>query len=91
MYVRFRSGTDQKIKPFDWTFITDYKGTLLDGLELTSTPEKINMELLMKREKILFYEDISLYEDELHDHGVASCSVKIVRNWSFNLTYINVR
>ncbi|XP_077293315.1 TIP41-like protein [Arctopsyche grandis] len=72
-----RSGTDQKIKPFDWTFITDYKGTLIDGLELTSTLEKINMELLKKREKILFYEDISLYEDELHDHGVASCSVKI--------------
>jgi len=32
---------------------------------------------LMKKEAILFYHDLTLFEDELHDHGIASCSVKI--------------
>lgn len=66
------------MSPFDWTYISDYKGTILNGLELVPTTEKINIELLKKKEKILFYEDIPLYEDELHDHGISSCSVKIV-------------
>ena len=27
---------------------------------------------------ILFYDDVTLYEDELHDNGIANLSVKIV-------------
>lgn len=42
------------------------------------TDEKIDIDRLKTREKILFYQDLILYEDELHDNGIATCSVKIV-------------
>lgn len=38
----------------------------------------IDRGLLQSREQpILFYDDITLYEDELHDHGVVSLNVKV--------------
>jgi len=33
---------------------------------------------LKAREQIKFFEEVLLFEDELHDHGVSSLSVKIV-------------
>lgn len=66
----------EKIKPFDWTFSTDYKGTL-SSITVTPTEERIDVEKLKEREKILFYQELTLYEDELHDNGIASCTVKI--------------
>lgn len=69
---------EEKIKPFDWTFTTNYMGTM-SGFELVSTEERIDMEKLKKKDKILFYVDLTLFEDELHDNGIASLSVKIVR------------
>lgn len=66
---------------FDWTFTTDYKGTLFGKDQVIvakETEERIDMEKLKKREQIVFYQDICLYEDELADHGVAQCSVKMV-------------
>ena len=47
---------------------------------LEETTQRINMDKLKQREQILFYNDLTLFEDELHDNGVASCSVKIVSN-----------
>lgn len=43
-------------------------------------PSKINidMEKLKTREQILFYADVTLFEDELHDNGTAVLSAKIV-------------
>lgn len=32
----------------------------------------------MVKEEILFYTDLTLFEDELHDHGIAALSVKVV-------------
>lgn len=114
------------VKPFDWTFTTDYKGTLLMSIrknrqfstslarslistsnpasqvvkqttELPSeapesevqrvsqqnkllveeTDERIDVNKLKVREEILFYDDLTLYEDELADHGTAHYSVKV--------------
>lgn len=42
------------------------------------TAERIDMEKLRAREQIKFFEDVLLFEDELHDHGVSMISVKIV-------------
>ena len=42
------------------------------------TDERIDMEKLKKREKIHFYQDLLLYEDELGDNGIANLSVKMV-------------
>ncbi|OQR67634.1 TIP41 protein-like [Tropilaelaps mercedesae] len=67
---------------FDWTFTTNYKGTLLsdkNGRKLQEVPttERIDMSKLTSRDPIHFYQDLCLYEDELSDHGVAKLSVKI--------------
>ncbi|XP_036199002.1 TIP41-like protein isoform X5 [Myotis myotis] len=68
------------IKPYDWTFTTDYKGTLLGEslkLKVVPTTDHIDTEKLKAREQIKFFEEVLLFEDELHDHGVSSLSVKI--------------
>jgi len=68
------------VKPFDWTFTTEYKGTLT-GDEFTSlieqTEDRIDLEKLKVKERILFYDDVCLYEDELGDNGTSMLSVKI--------------
>lgn len=118
------------VKPFDWTFTTDYRGTLLSSIKrprtkrasmpsqksdnlvsndgsqrqsnvepidtrdiesekqpeakeerlcLTAeeTDERIDVNRLKVREEILFYDDVTLFEDELADHGTAEYSVKV--------------
>ncbi|XP_038128034.1 TIP41-like protein isoform X1 [Cyprinodon tularosa] len=68
------------LRPFDWTFTTDYRGTLLGEdvqMKAASTEERIDIEKLKAREHIMFYEEVLLFEDELHDHGVSTISVKI--------------
>ncbi|XP_054001291.1 TIP41-like protein [Hylaeus anthracinus] len=67
---------EEKVKPFDWTFTISYTGTA-SNLEVQETNERIDMDKLKRREKILFYHDLTLFEDELHDNGIAVCSVKI--------------
>lgn len=64
--------------PFDWTFTTDYTGTI-SGFAVEETTERIDMDKLRRKDKILFYHDLTLFEDELHDNGIAVMSVKIVR------------
>nr|CAG4645594.1 EOG090X07SL [Lynceus sp. MCZ IZ 141354] len=67
--------------PFDWTFTSDYKGTLFTNgeksLEISPTDLRIDMDKLRVKEQILFYDEIHLYEDELADHGCTSFTVKV--------------
>ncbi|XP_016114372.1 TIP41-like protein [Sinocyclocheilus grahami] len=68
------------VKRYDWTYTTDYRGTLLGEqlqIQVKPTAERIDMEKLRAREQIKFFEDVLLFEDELHDHGVSMISVKI--------------
>ncbi|CAK9815354.1 TIP41-like protein [Anthophora quadrimaculata] len=67
---------EEKVKPFDWTFTTTYTGTI-SNFEVQETNERIDVDKLRRRDKILFYHDITMFEDELHDNGIAVCSVKI--------------
>ncbi|XP_047523067.1 TIP41-like protein [Pieris napi] len=76
-WLESRPGATKKKQPFDWTFSTDYKGTLSGNLTVQDTQETIDFELLKKKEQILFYHDLTLFEDELHDHGISKLSVKI--------------
>jgi len=71
-------------KRYDWTFTpSNYKGCLLNensgklGLEVSLTEEKIDYERLKVQEKIVFFDEIILYEDELDDNGIAKLSIKI--------------
>lgn len=41
------------------------------------TEERINLDKLRVQETITFFEEISLFDDELSDHGVANLNVKI--------------
>ncbi|KAK1940454.1 TIP41-like protein [Phytophthora citrophthora] len=78
---------------YDWTYSTDYKGSLQrltksesspvtftkseEDAKVEATSERINYEKLKEREPILWFEDVGLYEDELHDHGSSAMSVKV--------------
>eukprot|EP00761_Pharyngomonas_kirbyi_P000423 gb/GECH01000423.1/.p1 GENE.gb/GECH01000423.1/~~gb/GECH01000423.1/.p1 ORF type:complete len:299 (+),score=56.09 gb/GECH01000423.1/:1-897(+) len=72
----------------DWTFSTPYAGHGSrdgDGDEdgnahlpwTEDVPVSINYDLLRRRDPILFFRDIILFEDELHDCGTAQLRVKI--------------
>lgn len=75
---RPRDKTKEKLKPFDWTFSTDYQGTSNDRFTIEPTDMKIDKFKLMVKEQILFYNDLTLFEDELHDNGTSVSSVKVV-------------
>lgn len=75
---RPKDKTKEKLKPFDWTFSTDYQGTVNDKFVVEPTEQKIDRFKLMAKEQILFYHDLTLFEDELHDNGTSVSSVKIV-------------
>ncbi|XP_057306724.1 TIP41-like protein isoform X1 [Hydractinia symbiolongicarpus] len=65
------------LKPYDWTYSTNYKGNVVSPTKVTTTDDRIDMEKLKRREKIHFYQDLLLFEDELADHGIAKLSVKM--------------
>ncbi|KAL4980033.1 TIP41-like family-domain-containing protein [Aspergillus desertorum] len=67
------------VKPFDWSYSTDYKGTVLStqGHDFEATSNPIPVELLKRPDPILFFDDVILYEDELADNGIAMLSCKI--------------
>lgn len=70
---------DKLVHPFDWTFTTNYKGSLIGDKNLfaTDTSDRINMEKLKIPETISFFDEISLFDDELSDHGISCLNVKI--------------
>lgn len=71
--------TMPKTKHFDWTFCTRYQGSVGESFTVDEKTElRIDLTKLMRKERILFYHDLTLYEDELHDNGISVCSVKIV-------------
>ena len=87
------------VKPFDWTFTTNYMGTVSSKggpqlevmshdqdpppfieyyVQVAETKERIDYAKLKTQERIYFYDEVILYEDELADNGTAVLSVKIV-------------
>lgn len=69
------------VKPFDWSYTTDYRGTLTPTsppFHESSTP--IPVEVLTRPDPILFFDEVFLYEDELADNGIAmlSCKVRVM-------------
>ena len=75
-------------KPYDWTYTTTYSGSLDDtgpgGAqwipgEPTNPLHAIPIDELSRPDPILFYAEIPLFEDELHDNGASHLLVRIVR------------
>ncbi|EJT81416.1 type 2A phosphatase activator TIP41 [Gaeumannomyces tritici R3-111a-1] len=91
------AGIRQVVKPFDWSYSSDYRGSETaggsggDGGEEqqkkrlgggsssgSSEPLKpIPLELLKRRDPILFFDEVVLYESELDDNGISLYSVKV--------------
>ncbi|PYH95362.1 type 2A phosphatase activator tip41 [Aspergillus ellipticus CBS 707.79] len=71
-------GIKEIVKPFDWSYTTDYVGTVNPGSRpFVATTKPIPTELLKRPDPILFYDDVILYEDELADNGITMLSCKI--------------
>ncbi|THH28806.1 hypothetical protein EUX98_g5398 [Antrodiella citrinella] len=73
-------------KPYDWTYTTLYAGHNLSASNssiswLLADPENpshtIPLAELTRQDPILFYSEIPLYEDELHDNGASYLLVRI--------------
>jgi type 2A phosphatase activator TIP41 len=73
------------IKPFDWSYTTDYKGTVLysspSGVSnlpaFAATDKQLPINLLKRPDPILFYSSVDLFEDELADNGMSLLTVRI--------------
>jgi type 2A phosphatase activator TIP41 len=46
-------------------------------IQIEETDDKIELEKLKEHEKIFFYDDVTLFEDELADNGCAVMNVKV--------------
>ncbi|KAF2403333.1 type 2A phosphatase activator TIP41 [Trichodelitschia bisporula] len=64
------------VKPFDWSYSTDFKGTTT-GPPLSPSDAEIPLHLLTRPDPIIFFDEVVLYEDELADNGIAMLSCKI--------------
>jgi type 2A phosphatase activator TIP41 len=76
-------GIKEVVKPFDWSYTTDYKGTITNGKPFESQGENadpIPIELLKRPDPILFFEEVVLYESELDDNGISvfSCKLRVM-------------
>jgi len=76
-------GIKEVVKPFDWSYSTNYKGTITNGKEFElqkNNEEPIPLELLKRPDPILFFEEVVLYESELDDNGISlfSCKLRVM-------------
>jgi type 2A phosphatase activator TIP41 len=80
---RDTEGVQQVVKPFDWSYSTNYKGTTHHGESkgewqaTDQTTHPIRTDLLSRPDPILFFDSVDLYEDELADNGIGLLSIKV--------------
>ena len=98
---RIDSGSSQPLpttlltKPYDWTYTTTYAGHTVSSAEnfTPRDPEDsdhtIPIHDLTRQDPILFYAEVPLFEDELHDNGASIFSVKIVSIFKHLLAKFN--
>lgn len=73
----------QVVKPFDWSYSTDYRGTTNkdrssgDWVESDQAKHPVRVDLLSRPDPILFFDAVDLYEDELADNGIALLNIKV--------------
>ena len=66
------------VKPFDWSYTTDYRGTVAaDAPPFVPSTRAIPLDLLRRPDPILFFDELVLYEDEMADNGITMLSCKI--------------
>ena len=76
-------------KPYDWTYTTVYTGhdisptgssTEFVAARPNDESHAIPIAELTRPDPILFYAEVPLFEDELHDNGSSHLLVRIVSN-----------
>jgi len=73
-----QDGIKEVVKPFDWSYSTDYKGTASqNGPRFTPSSTRIPLELLRRPDPIQFFDEVMLYEDELADNGITILNAKV--------------
>lgn len=71
------SGSElESVKPYDWTYSTNYKGTLTKA-QFKPTEKAIPVQKLLRPDPILFFDESILFEDELGDNGISMLSTKV--------------
>lgn len=65
----------ESVKPYDWTYLPNYRGTTT--FDLQNSDDKIPIEKLLRPDPILFFDESVLFEDELGDNGISILSTKI--------------
>lgn len=71
-------GITEIVKPFDWSYSTDYKGTSnSSSISFQASTSPIPLDLLKRPDPILFFDEVMLYEDEMADNGITLLSCKI--------------
>jgi type 2A phosphatase activator TIP41 len=73
-------------KPYDWTYTTVYPGHFpaqnsysFAPADASNSRHVIPIAELTRQDPILFYAEIPLYEDELHDNGMSQVTIRVVR------------
>ena len=57
-------GITEIVKPFDWSYSTDYKGTPNSSpISFKVSTSPIPLDLLKRPDPILFFDELMLYED----------------------------
>ncbi|OCF45736.1 hypothetical protein I317_00223 [Kwoniella heveanensis CBS 569] len=86
------------VKPHDWTFSTCYAGSVAGPSTFKPSPtHSLPLPLLARQDpvldRILFYDDVPLYEDELHDHGesILNARIRVMPHSFFILARLFVR
>ncbi len=86
-------------KPYDWTYTTLYPGHIEPSstrgidwqpADRNNPTHTIPLAELTRPDPILFYAEIPLYEDELHDNGASHLLVRIVRVQSDSQSKVDI-
>ena len=73
----------EKSASYDWTFTTPYGKAVVDASGVdpapswTTTERRIDRAMLTERDPIQMYDELTLYESELDDNGVAHLGLKV--------------
>lgn len=71
-------GITEVVRPFDWSYSTDYKGTVRRShVPFETSTRLIPLDLLRQHDPIVFFDEVMLYEDEMADNGITTYSCKV--------------
>ncbi|EPX70929.1 TIP41-like type 2a phosphatase regulator Tip41 [Schizosaccharomyces octosporus yFS286] len=80
-WIKSRTKTGESfpvVSPYDWTYYTEYQGTILDGnLCFKDVQDQIPAAEILQAGSNLWYSELILFEDELADNGKAMFDVRV--------------